>query len=88
MEDLMHADRLRRLVADIGLIDVDELLDDVSLLDQGAVDSTGLVELQLAIEEDLGRELSAEELDGTTLLTINGIMAWLDRTEHYDSTEG
>lgn len=81
----MDARAIRALIAGIGLLDEDELLDDVSLLDQGALDSTGLVELQLLIEEHIGRELGADELDSTTLLTVNGVVEWLaahDRGDH------
>jgi acyl carrier protein len=76
---MMTAEDLRRLIAEIGMLDEDDLLDDTSLIDQGALDSTGLVELQLVLEEELGRELRPEDLDDTTLLTVNGIADWLDR---------
>lgn len=75
----MDAASLRRIIAGIGLIDAGELEDDTSLLDQGALDSTGLVELQLALEEYLGREIEPDELDEGSLLTVNGTLAWLDR---------
>ena len=75
----MDAASLRRIIAGIGLIDASELEDDTSLLDQGALDSTGLVELQLALEEYLGREIEPDELDEGSLLTVNGTLAWLDR---------
>jgi acyl carrier protein len=78
MEASVDARSLRELIAGIGLLDADDLLDDVSLLDQGALDSTGLVELQLTIEDELGRELGPDELDSTTLLTIKGIVDWFD----------
>lgn len=77
----MTPERLRQIIASIGLIDEDDLIDDVSLLDQGALDSTGLVELQLTIEDDLGRELRSDELDSTTLLTITGIVDWFATLE-------
>lgn len=75
----MNAEDLRHIVAEIGLLDGDELLDDVSLLEQGALDSTGLVELQLCIEEEIGRELGPDDLDASSFLTINGLAAWLSR---------
>jgi acyl carrier protein len=75
----MNAQHLRHLIAEIGLLDESELRDDVSLLDQGVLDSMGLVELQLCIEEELGRELGPDDLDASTFLTINGLADWLNR---------
>lgn len=79
MSDDLHTitAEVRTYVASLGPVSDDELDDDTSLLDQGAVDSLGLVQIQLFLEQRLGREIEPAEFDQDTLITIAAIARWL-----------
>lgn len=75
LEQLKH--EIRDFLAAIGPVSSDEMDDRVPLIDQGIVDSLGLVQLQLFLEEKLGREFLPGELADDTLLTIDSAARWL-----------
>jgi acyl carrier protein len=70
-------DEIRDFLATIGPVSSTEMNDYDPLIDQGIVDSLGLVELQLFLEEKLGREFFPGELADDTLLTIDSAARWL-----------
>jgi acyl carrier protein len=79
---------LRAFIAGLGPVPCEELRDDVSLLDQGAVDSLGLVEIQLYLEDRLVREIEPDELARHTLVTITSIARWLAAAMHSSTPSG
>jgi acyl carrier protein len=57
----------------------DELDDDVSLLQSGILDSTGVLELILHLEQQHGVSIDATELMPENLDSINRLLAFLAR---------
>jgi len=57
----------------------DELDDDVSLLQSGILDSTGVLELILHLERQHGVSIDATELMPENLDSINRLLAFLAR---------
>jgi acyl carrier protein len=57
----------------------DELDDDVSLLQSGIIDSTGVLELILHLEQQHGVSIDATELRPENLDSINRLLAFLAR---------
>jgi acyl carrier protein len=57
----------------------DELDDDVSLLQSGILDSTGVLELILHLEQQHGVSIDATELMPENLDSINRVLAFLAR---------
>lgn len=57
----------------------DELDDDVSLLQSGILDSTGVLELILHLEQQHGVSIDATELRPENLDSINRLLAFLAR---------
>jgi acyl carrier protein len=75
LDDLKH--EIRRFLAGLGPVPEPQIDDDGSIIAQGIVDSLGLVELQLLLEERLGREVNAGEFDDSTLLSVSSAAEWL-----------
>ena len=72
---------LRRFVADnfpFGPVG-DELSSDDSLVDQGIIDSTGVLELVTYLEETYGIKVEDEELIPDNLDSINRLVRFLER---------
>ncbi len=57
----------------------DGFSNDVSFLEQGIIDSTGILELVSHLEEIYGIEITEEELNPDNLDSINKIAAYLTR---------
>jgi acyl carrier protein len=73
--------QLRQFVIDnfaFGL-EGDALSNDDSLLDQGIVDSTGVLELVAFLEERFGIKVQDQELVASNLDSINGLKHYLER---------
>jgi acyl carrier protein len=73
--------QLRQFVIDnfaFGL-EGDALRNDDSLLDQGIVDSTGVLELVAFLEERFGIKVQDQELVASNLDSINGLVGFLER---------
>jgi acyl carrier protein len=60
--------------------DPGELLDDVSLLDRGIIDSTGVLELVLFLEEGFGLQIKASEMLPQNFDSVDAIVAFVERT--------
>ena len=60
--------------------DPNELPDDVSLLDRGIIDSTGVLELVLFLEEHFGLRIKASEMLPQNFDSVNAIVAFVERT--------
>jgi acyl carrier protein len=59
--------------------EADNLRGDMSFLESGVVDSTGILELVAFIEETFGIEIADEELVPENLDSINNVVAYLKR---------
>jgi acyl carrier protein len=57
----------------------DGLKDDTSFLDEGIIDSTGVLELVTFLEENFDIQVDDEELIPENLDSINNVSAYLER---------
>ena len=53
--------------------------DDTSFLDEGIIDSTGILEMVSFLEEEFGITVGDEELVPENLGSINNVVAYLER---------
>ncbi|ESX23454.1 acyl carrier protein [Mesorhizobium sp. LSJC264A00] len=76
----IYSEQIRSfLVSNFYVSDVKALLDDASLLDQGIVDSTGVLEIIGFIEETFGITVEDSELLPENLDSIQGIEQYIIR---------
>ncbi|ESZ45715.1 acyl carrier protein [Mesorhizobium sp. RSR565B] len=76
----IYSEQIRSfLVSNFYVSDVKALLDDASLLDQGIVDSTGVLEIIGFIEETFGIIVEDSELLPENLDSIQGIEQYIIR---------
>lgn len=59
--------------------DASELEDDVSLLEKGVIDSTGIMELVFFLEEEWGIKVDDEEMIPENLDSVNNIVAFVEK---------
>jgi acyl carrier protein len=59
--------------------------DDASFMDEGLIDSTGILELVSHLEESYGIEILEEELTPDNLDSVNRITAFLGRKLNHDA---
>ncbi len=72
-------DKIRSFVIDIFLFGEDEdLKDNSSFLDEGIIDSTGILELVNFLEEHFAITVSDEDLLPENLDSINNVVAYLE----------
>ena len=57
----------------------DGLKDDTSFLDEGIIDSTGILEMVSYLEEEFSISVDDEELVPENLNSINNVVAYLER---------
>jgi acyl carrier protein len=57
----------------------DGLKDDASFLDEGIIDSTGILEMVSYLEEEFGISVDDEELVPENLDSINNVVAYLEK---------
>jgi acyl carrier protein len=75
-----HEPEIRRFIAEKFLFgEEDKLQNDTSLLEAGAIDSTGVLELIAHLESHYGIKVNDDELVPENLDTIASICAFLDR---------
>jgi len=73
-------DKIRNFIVENFLFGSDNgLTDDASFLDEGIIDSTGILELVNFIEEDFGIAVEDEELIPENLDSIRNVVAYLER---------
>jgi acyl carrier protein len=58
-----------------------ELGDDVSLLEEGVIDSTGVLELVMFVEESFGLQVPDEEIVPANFDTVNNLAAYIQRKQ-------
>ena len=61
--------------------DPSELVDDVSLLDGGIIDSTGVLEVVLFLEESFGLQVKASEMLPQNFDSVANIVAFVERQQ-------
>jgi len=59
--------------------DQSELENDVSLLERGVIDSTGIMELVFFLEEQFGVKVDDEEMTPENLDSVDHIVAFVDK---------
>ncbi|BCG82378.1 acyl carrier protein [Mesorhizobium sp. 113-3-3] len=80
VKDRTYSEQIRSfLVSNFYVSDVKALVDDTSLLDQGIVDSTGVLEIIGFIEETFGITVEDSELLPENLDSIQGIEQYIIR---------
>jgi len=80
VKDRTYSEQIRSfLVSNFYVSDVKALVDDTSLLDQGIVDSTGVLEIIGFIEETFGIIVEDSELLPENLDSIQGIEQYIIR---------
>jgi acyl carrier protein len=73
-------DKIRAFVMENFLFGNDQdLNDDTSFLDEGIIDSTGILELVSFLEEEFGISLEDEEILPENLDSIKNVVAYLER---------
>jgi acyl carrier protein len=73
--------KIRQFIFDNFLFDAEEgdLQNDASFLDQGIIDSTGVLELVEWLEDDFGLTIDDEELIPENLDSVNNLAAFIAR---------
>ncbi|HEV2622905.1 MAG TPA: acyl carrier protein [Frateuria sp.] len=61
--------------------DPSELADDVSLLDRGVIDSTGVLEVVLFLEESFGLQVKASQMLPQNFDSVDNIVAFVQRQQ-------
>ena len=80
VKDRTYSEQIRSfLVSNFYVSDVKTLMNDTSLLDQGIVDSTGVLEIIGFIEETFGITVEDSELLPENLDSIQGIEQYIIR---------
>ncbi len=73
-------DKVREFIVENFLFGADDgLTDKTSFLDDGIIDSTGILELVSFLEEDFGIEVDDEELIPENLDSIKNVVGYLEK---------
>jgi acyl carrier protein len=74
-------EELRKLILENYLFsdNQDDLKDDVSFMDLGVIDSTGIMEVVIFMEENFGIKVLDTDLLPENLDSINALVAFVDR---------
>ena len=84
------AQEIRKFIIDNFLFGENDgkLSDDGSFLDQGVIDSTGVLELVAFLEGHYGIKIKDDELDPENLDSINKLVSFINRKTQPSSAEG
>jgi acyl carrier protein len=75
-------DQIRDFIVENFLFDEPDILkDDVSFLDEGILDSTGILELVNFLEEEFGITVEDDELAPENLDSVDNVVAFLNRKQ-------
>jgi acyl carrier protein len=76
-------DALRTLILENYLFseNPEDLRDDVSFMDLGVIDSTGIMEVVIFMEENFGIKVLDEDLLPSNLDSINALVAFVERKQ-------
>jgi acyl carrier protein len=75
--------KLRKYILETYLFTTDDgaLANDDSFLDKGIIDSTGILELVMYLEEEFGLAVADEELLPENLDSINNLVTFVERKQ-------
>lgn len=75
--------KIRQFIFDNFLFDAEnsDLKNDDSFLDQGIIDSTGVLELVEWLEDECGIEVEDEELIPENLDSVNNLVAFIEKKQ-------
>lgn len=78
--DQTVADQVRRFIAETILFSDDgfSYSDDASFLDEGIIDSTGVVELVLFVEETYNFQVSDDDIVPDNFDTVNSLVRYIE----------
>lgn len=76
-------EKLRKYILETYLFTTDDsaLANDDSFLDKGIIDSTGILELVMYLEEEFGLAVADEELLPENLDSINSLVTFVERKQ-------
>ena len=76
-------EKLRKYILETYLFTTDDsaLANDDSFLDKGIIDSTGILELVMYLEEEFGLAVADEELLPENLDSINSLVKFVERKQ-------
>ncbi|HRP36157.1 MAG TPA: acyl carrier protein [Gammaproteobacteria bacterium] len=76
-------EKLRKYILETYLFTTDDsaLANDDSFLDKGIIDSTGILELVMYLEEEFGLAVADEELLPDNLDSINNLVKFVERKQ-------
>lgn len=87
MAEKSVAEALRQFIAQNFILDDGMALDDdASLVEQGIIDSTGILELVMFVEETFNFKMAAQELTPANLDSIRRLEAYIRRKQGRDGT--
>ena len=74
-------DTLRKFILDDYLFTDDQsaLQDDTSFLEEGILDSMGILEIIMFLDEELGVTVAKDEMTPANLDSINSLLAFIER---------
>lgn len=73
-------DAIRRFISEVFFVDNFE--DDASFLEQGIIDSTGMLQLVMFVETTYGFKIEDDELVPENLDSLNRVAAFVHRKTH------
>lgn len=80
---MAHVDRIREFILETFIFTDDQsaLANDDSFLEKGIIDSTGVLELVMFLEEEYGLTIDDEELVPENLDSVNAINGFIQRKQ-------
>lgn len=86
--DARHSvrDSIRAFIIANFLFDNGDVADDASLMGEGIVDSTGVLELVMFVEEDLGVVVADDEVLPANFDSIDNLVAYVQRKKEAGAT--
>ena len=71
----MELEKLKEIIADVLNVEVNDITEDTTFVDDLGADSLDLFELVMALEEEYGVEIPSEDLEKLT--TVGAVMDYL-----------
>lgn len=80
---MSHRDTIRRYILENYLFteDASALADDISFLESGIIDSTGMMEVIFFLEENFSIRVEDEEMIPENLDSVNNLLRYIERKQ-------